>query len=105
MAKQPSFLHSEVRTLREYRQACLMNWLAFSWSNNWNVILAAEIGRGKTFQTISFLGWIMYERHVPGPFLIVVPVSTVPAWVREFIRWLPEMKMFFAIQETLRRDE
>jgi SNF2 family DNA or RNA helicase len=47
----------------------------------------------------------MYERHVPGPFLIVVPVSTVDAWVREFIGWLPEMKTYFAIQETLRRDE
>jgi chromodomain-helicase-DNA-binding protein 1 len=86
MAKQRSFLHSEGRTLLEYRQACLMNWLAFSWSNNRNVILAAEIGLGKTFRTISFLGWIMYERHVTGPFLIVVPVSTVAAWVREYTR-------------------
>jgi SNF2 family DNA or RNA helicase len=63
------------------------------------------MGFGKTLETISFLGWIMYERHVPGQFLIVVPVSAVAAWVRGVITWLSSMKMVFATQETLRRDE
>lgn len=90
MTKQPDYLHGEGRVLREYQLASL-NWLAFSWTNRRNVILADEMGLGKTLQTISFLGWIMYERHVPGPFLVVVPLSTIASWVREFARWLPEM--------------
>jgi hypothetical protein len=35
----------------------------------------------------------MYERHVPGPFLVVVPLSTIAARVREVIRRLPEMNV------------
>jgi chromodomain-helicase-DNA-binding protein 1 len=35
----------------------------------------------------------MYERHVPGPFLVVVPLSTIAARVREVLRWLPEMNV------------
>jgi chromodomain-helicase-DNA-binding protein 1 len=92
MASQPGYLHGEGRTLREYQLAGL-NWLAFSWSNNRNVILADEMGLGKTVQTVSLLGWIQYERNVPGPFLVVVPLSTIAAWVREFARWLPEMNV------------
>lgn len=43
MSSQPDYLHGEGRTLREYQLAGL-NWLAFSWSNNRNVILADEMG-------------------------------------------------------------
>lgn len=92
MLEQPSYLHGQGRRLREYQMASL-NWLAFSWVNKRNVILADEMGLGKTLQTIAFLGWIMYEQNVPGPFLVVVPLSTIAAWVREFARWLPEMNV------------
>lgn len=92
MATQPDFLHGEGRTLREYQLKGL-NWLAFSWSNNRNVILADEMGLGKTVQTVALLGWIQYMRNVPGPFLVVVPLSTIAAWVKEFERWLPDMNV------------
>lgn len=92
MSEQPSYLHGEGRTLREYQLRGL-NMLAFSWTKRNNVILADEMGLGKTLQTISFLGWLMYERHIPGPFLVVVPLSTSAAWEREFERWLPEMNV------------
>ena len=49
---------------------------------------------GKTLQAISSVGWMTYERHEPGPFLIVISVSTFAAWVQEFSRWLPEMFSF-----------
>lgn len=94
MLEQPKFLHGEERTLREYQLAGL-NWLAFSWTKRNNVILADEMGLGKTLQTISFLGWLMYERSIPGPFLVVVPLSTSAAWMREFARWLPDMNVIF----------
>ncbi len=92
MTEQPSYLHGEGRTLREYQLRGL-NMLAFSWTKRNNVILADEMGLGKTLQTISFLGWLMYERNIPGPFLVVVPLSTSAAWVREFARWLPDMNV------------
>lgn len=92
MLEQPSYLHGEGRTLRDYQLEGL-NFLAFSWTKRNNVILADEMGLGKTLQTISFLGWLMYSRNVLGPFLVVVPLSTIAAWVREFARWLPDMNV------------
>ena len=32
-------------------------------------------GLGKTLQTISFLSYLTFERHVAGPSLVVVPLS------------------------------
>lgn len=92
MAEQPKYLHGEGRQLRYYQLSGL-NFLAFSWTKRNNVILADEMGLGKTLQTISFLGWLMYMRNIPGPFLVVVPLSTIAAWVREFARWLPDMNV------------
>ena len=70
-----------------------------------NVILAPDMGLVKTLQAISFVGGMINERHEPGPFLVVISVSIVAAWVREFSRWLPEMRFCFAIQEKVRRYE
>lgn len=92
MAEQPDFLNGEGRTLRDYQLAGL-NYLAYSWTHRNNVILADEMGLGKTVQTISFLGWLMYARSIFGPFLVVVPLSTIAAWVREFARWVPDMNV------------
>lgn len=92
MSQQPDYLHGEGRTLRDYQLAGL-NYLAYSWSLRNNVILADEMGLGKTVQTISFLGWLMYVRSIPGQFLVVVPLSTIAAWVREFARWVPDMNV------------
>lgn len=56
-------------------------------------ILADEMGLGKTIQTISFLQ-VMYSNYqLYGPFLIVVPLSTIVAWQREFKNWGPEMNV------------
>ncbi|CAJ0568749.1 unnamed protein product, partial [Mesorhabditis spiculigera] len=51
-----------------------------------NCILADEMGLGKTVQTITFLSRV-YEYGIHGPFLIVVPLSTIHNWVREFETW------------------
>lgn len=51
------------------------------------------MGLGKTIQTISFLQ-VMYSNYqLYGPFLIVVPLSTIVAWQREFKNWGPEMNV------------
>ncbi|VDK52169.1 unnamed protein product [Anisakis simplex] len=44
------------------------------------------MGLGKTVQTICFLQRV-YDYGIHGPFLIVVPLSTIHNWQREFETW------------------
>ncbi|KAI9295102.1 hypothetical protein K502DRAFT_291427, partial [Neoconidiobolus thromboides FSU 785] len=85
---QPDYLPGG--TLRDY-QLLGVNWMAHKWSNNENGILADEMGLGKTIQTISFLSYLFHSQQLYGPFLVVVPLSTIGAWHREFGRWAPDM--------------
>ena len=64
---------------------------------NNSVILADEMGLGKTIQTISFLSCLFHLHCLYGPHLIVVPLSTLPAWQREFEQWAPEMNVLIYI--------
>ncbi|CAI2322283.1 unnamed protein product [Caenorhabditis sp. 36 PRJEB53466] len=72
-------------SLREY-QFEGVDWLLYCYYNAQNCILADEMGLGKTVQTITFLSQV-YDFGVRGPFLIVVPLSTIHNWVREFETW------------------
>ena len=51
-------------------------------------ILADEMGLGKTIQTIALFAHLV-EMGVPGPFLVVAPLSTIANWVREFKKFAP----------------
>ena len=68
-----------------------LNFLAFNWCKGNNVILADEMGLGKTVQTIAFMNWLRHDRQQQGPFLVVVPLSTVPAWAETFDNWTPDL--------------
>jgi SNF2 family DNA or RNA helicase len=46
---------------------------------------------GKTIQTIALLAYLMEMKSNNGPFLIVVPLSTLSNWVNEFNKWAPEV--------------
>jgi SWI/SNF-related matrix-associated actin-dependent regulator of chromatin subfamily A member 5 len=48
---------------------------------------------GKTLQIIAFLSYLKYERGISGPHLIVVPLSVMGAWMAEFKRWSPGMRV------------
>ena len=48
------------------------------------------VSTGKTIQTIALFCHLV-EMGVPGPFLIVAPLSTVPNWVKEFKRFAPSL--------------
>jgi hypothetical protein len=61
------------------------------YNNNLNGILADEMGLGKTIQTISLITYLMERKKVNGPFLIIVPLSTLSNWVNEFARWAPSV--------------
>ena len=75
--------------LKEYQLAGL-TWLVSLHNNRLNGILADEMGLGKTIQTIALLAHLL-ERGVPGPFLVVAPLSTLSNWSQEFAKWAPAM--------------
>ena len=78
--------------LRDY-QLDGVNWLMHAWSKSNSSILADEMGLGKTIQTISFFQIMHNFYQLYGPFLVVVPLSTIVAWQREFQNWAPEMNV------------
>ncbi|KAJ3451916.1 kismet isoform c [Anaeramoeba flamelloides] len=72
--------------LRSYQVEGL-NWLSFNWNINRNGILADQMGLGKSIQTIAILEYLKNEKNINGPFLVIVPLSTLSNWEREFERW------------------
>ena len=48
-----------------------------------NVILGDEMGLGKTAQTVALIQTLRTIEKLNGPFLIVVPLSTITHWERE----------------------
>ena len=76
--------------LKEYQLGGLQ-WMVSLYNNNLNGILADEMGLGKTIQAIALLAYIMEFKHNNGPFLIVVPLSTLSNWVNELSKWAPDM--------------
>lgn len=92
MKKQPSYICVEGLELRDY-QLDGLNWMAHSWCKGNSCILADEMGLGKTIQTISFLNYLFNEHQLYGPFLLVVPLSTLTSWQREIQLWASQMNV------------
>jgi len=69
-----------------------LNWLVSLYNNNLNGILADEMGLGKTIQTIALLCYLMEKKQNDGPFLIVVPLTTISNWAMEFDKWAPDIR-------------
>ncbi|KAI5955800.1 hrp3 [Candida jiufengensis] len=92
LVKQPIFIKNG--ELRDF-QLTGLNWMAFLWSRNENGILADEMGLGKTVQTIAFLSWLIYARRQNGPHIVVVPLSTIPAWQETFEKWSPDINCVY----------
>lgn len=89
--------------LRDYQMDGL-NWLILTWCKDNSVILADEMGLGKTIQTICFLYYLFKEQSLHGPFLCVVPLSTMTAWQREFAIWAPEMNIVTYLGDVQSRE-
>ncbi|KAK6531354.1 hypothetical protein TWF281_008162 [Arthrobotrys megalospora] len=87
-SKQPEYI--QFGELRDF-QLKGVNWLRYNWSVHRNSILADEMGLGKTVQTVAFLSWLKNSMEIDGPFLVVVPLSTVPAWCDTFVKWAPDL--------------
>ncbi|PNS15568.1 hypothetical protein CAC42_827 [Sphaceloma murrayae] len=78
-------------TLKEYQLKGLQ-WMISLYNNNLNGILADEMGLGKTIQTISLITYLIEKKRQPGPYLVIVPLSTLTNWNNEFDKWAPSVK-------------
>ncbi|KAJ3386117.1 hypothetical protein HDU92_002677 [Lobulomyces angularis] len=77
-------------TLKEYQLKGL-EWMVSLYNNRLNGILADEMGLGKTIQTISLVTYLIEKKKQSGPFLIIVPLSTIANWKLEFDKWAPSV--------------
>ncbi|KAK4040918.1 SNF2-family ATP dependent chromatin remodeling factor like protein [Parachaetomium inaequale] len=77
-------------TLKEY-QIKGLQWMLSLYNNNLNGILADEMGLGKTIQTISLITYLIERKHQHGPYLVIVPLSTLTNWNLEFDKWAPSV--------------
>lgn len=75
------------------------------YNNNLNGILADEMGLGKTIQTIALFTYLIETKKNPGPFLVVVPLTTITNWSMEFNKWAPEVKILVYKGKKRDRDE
>ncbi|KAL6518731.1 Protein CHROMATIN REMODELING 5 [Orobanche hederae] len=98
--EQPEWLKGG--NLRDYQLEGL-NFLR-SWRNDTNVILADEMGLGKTVQSVSMLGFLQNAQQIQGPFLVVVPLSTLSNWAKEFRKWLPDMNVVIYVGTRASRE-
>ncbi|XP_013786045.1 transcription activator BRG1-like isoform X1 [Limulus polyphemus] len=90
--------------LKEY-QIKGLEWLVSLYNNNLNGILADEMGLGKTIQTIALITHLIEKKRVNGPFLIIVPLSTLSNWMLEFDRWAPTViKVAYKGSPNIRRQ-
>ncbi|OBZ86833.1 Chromatin structure-remodeling complex subunit snf21, partial [Choanephora cucurbitarum] len=87
---QPSILTGG--KLKEY-QIKGLQWMVSLYNNRLNGILADEMGLGKTIQTISLITYLIERKQQNGPFLIIVPLSTLTNWSLEFVKWAPSVTM------------
>ena len=60
------------------------------YENGVNGILADEMGLGKTIQCIALIAHLGFN-NIPGPFMVVAPLSTLPNWKSEFKRFAPKV--------------
>lgn len=101
---QPEYMGGDqLLVLRDY-QLDGLNWLIHSWCKENSAILADEMGLGKTIQTICLLYYLFNSHQLYGPFLLVVPLSTMTSWQREFSQWAPEMNVVTYLGDISSRD-
>ncbi|XP_057960121.1 probable ATP-dependent DNA helicase CHR12 [Malania oleifera] len=90
VTEQPSMLQGG--ELRTYQLEGLQ-WMLSLFNNNLNGILADEMGLGKTIQTISLIAYLLENKGVAGPHLIVAPKAVLSNWFNEFSTWAPSISV------------
>ncbi|KAI0062865.1 transcription regulator [Artomyces pyxidatus] len=103
ITEQPDYITATGGELKDF-QLTGLNWLAYLWSKGENGILADEMGLGKTVQTVSFLSYLFHHVQQYGPFLVIVPLSTITAWQSQFQTWAPDMNVITYIGTAAARE-
>lgn len=62
------------------------------------------MGLGKTVQSVSFLSYLFHTQQQYGPFLVVVPLSTINAWAMQFRTWAPDLNVIVYMGSAASRD-
>lgn len=92
ITEQPRMM-GQAGKMREYQMMGL-RWLASLYNNGLNGILADEMGLGKTIQTVSLLAWLWEQKDNRGPFLCIVPLTTLHNnWKAEMQKWVPQLNI------------
>ncbi|GJV17299.1 midasin isoform X1 [Tanacetum coccineum] len=81
-------INSSGGELRPY-QLEELQWMLSLFNNNLNGILADEMGLGKTIQTIYLIAYLMENKGMTEPHLIVAPKAVLPNSINEFTTWAP----------------
>lgn len=103
ITEQPNILIGG--TLKEY-QIRGLQWMISLYNNNLNGILADEMGLGKTIQTISLITYVIEKKRDNGPFLVIVPLSTLTNWNMEFEKWAPSVtRIIYKGPPTARKQQ
>ncbi|KAI8384542.1 SNF2 family N-terminal domain-containing protein [Radiomyces spectabilis] len=90
--------------LKDYQLKGLQ-WMVSLYNNHLNGILADEMGLGKTIQTLSLITYLIEKKRQNGPFLIIVPLSTITNWNMEFDKWAPSVsKIVYKGPPAVRRS-
>lgn len=58
----------------------------------------------QTVQTVSFLSYLFHEMQQYGPFLVIVPLSTITAWEQQFASWAPDLNVIKYTGTALARE-
>lgn len=103
ITEDPPYLAKTGGQLKDF-QLTGLNWLAYLWSKGENGILADEMGLGKTVQSVSFLSYLFHEMRQYGPFLVIVPLSTITAWQSQFATWAPDLNVITYIGNANARE-
>ncbi|EDV27041.1 uncharacterized protein TRIADDRAFT_54568 [Trichoplax adhaerens] len=102
LKSQPDYVGNSTHQLRDY-QLDSLNWMIHAWCKENSIILADEMGLGKTIQVISFLSYLYHSHSLYGIFLLVVPLSTMTSWQREFELWAPDINVVVYLGDTKSR--
>jgi chromodomain-helicase-DNA-binding protein 1 len=60
--------------------------------------------RIQTVQSVSFLSYLFHEMKQYGPYLVIVPLSTITAWQSQFQTWAPDLNVITYIGPSRARD-
>jgi chromodomain-helicase-DNA-binding protein 1 len=58
----------------------------------------------QTVQTVAFLSYLFHEMHHYGPYLVIVPLSTINAWQSQFASWAPDINVVTYIGTAAARE-